>query len=175
MVLSACTGDDGADDATKTPADSGAAGSGAAVVPVVTLAEDGTVEESLASISRPVGDYEVVVDILRVTRFEAATRLELAITPRSRGGDQPFDRNFLSSNGYSGSADGIYLVDTANLLEYRTLRVSDDVCACSRDLEAFPLDQATVLYADFPAVPADVSTLSVVLPSLGPIAGVDVS
>jgi hypothetical protein len=151
------------------------AGDSGGGVPAVQLADDGTVADSVASVSRPIGDYEVTVDVLRLHRFEEATRLELAITPRSRGGDRAFNRNFFSANGYSGQADGIYLLDTANLKQYPVLRVSDEECVCSSVPEDFELGKATVLFADFPAAPEDVSELTVVLPRTGPLAGVEVT
>ncbi|WP_461023582.1 hypothetical protein [Thalassiella azotivora] len=153
--------------------DEGSGGSGS--VPAVELAEDGTVADSVATVSRPIGDYDVTVDVLRLHRFDEATRLELAITPRSRGADRPFNRNFFSANGYSGQADGIYLLDTANLKQYPVLRVSDEECVCSAVADDFELGKATVLFADFPAVPEDVSDLTVVLPRTGPLAGVEVT
>lgn len=150
-------------------------GSSDGVVPSVDLADDGTVSDSVASVTRPFEDYEVNVDVLRLQRFEKATRLEFAVTPRSRGGDDALDRNFFSSNGYSNQADGVYLLDTANLKQYPVLRVDEDTCACSELSEGFPLDQATVLFADFPVAPEDVENLTVVFPRTGPVGGVPVT
>ena len=166
-VLAACSmpfGEDGGGGGAA------AAGDGAPV----ELAEDGTVKDALATLSRPVGDHDITVDVLQLRRFDEVTRLQFAVTPRSRGTDDELPANSFSDS-YDRDVDGVYLLDTVGLKRYPVLRVDDDTCVCSRDLEPLPLDRATVLFADFPAAPEGVGRLTVVLPRLGPLPPVEVS
>lgn len=151
--------------------DSGAGGTGESSV---QLAEDGSVKNAKATLTRAVEDYDVTVDVLRIKRFDKATRLEFAVTPRSRGASSPLSSSFFGASS-SSTTSAVYLLDTKNLRKYPVLTTSDDECVCSSKLQNFPLDRTTVLFADFPLVPEGVSTLSVVVPALGPLPASEVS
>ena len=139
----------------------------------VELADDGTVENAVATLTRPYGDYDVTVDVLRLKRFDKVMRLEFAVTPRSHGATDDLDYDFFSSST-SSTADGVYLLDSTNLKKYPVL-VAQETCICSSDLAAFPLDRPTVLFADFPLAPDSVEKLNVVIPQMGvlPVAEIE--
>lgn len=166
LGLSGCFG--GGDDK------SGSASGGKSSVPVVEVGADGTVQGAVATISRPTGKHEVTVDVLRLKRFDKVLRLEFAVTPRSQGATDTLSSSFF---GDIRTVNGVTLIDTDGLREYRPLVTSGDdpECVCSRDLNGFPLDTPTVLFADFPAPPEEVKELTVTFPGLGPVAGVPVS
>lgn len=146
-------------------------GSGTSV-PVVELADDGSVKDAKATIVRPVNGLEVTVDVLRLARRDKVLRLEFAVTPRSKGSTSSLSSSFFGSGS---EVDGVVLLDTVNLREYRPLTTSDDECVCSRDLGSFELDESTVVFADYPAPPDGVKELTIAFPGLGPVAGVPVS
>ncbi len=132
----------------------------------VKLADDGSVKDSLATLTRRYEGYDVTIDVLRLARYDKALRAEFAVTPRSHGSTSTLSTSIL---GGSSSASGVYLLDETNLRKYPVLMASDDKCVCSSDLNAFALDQPTLLFADFPLPPEGVKSLTLVVPEIGPL------
>ncbi len=132
----------------------------------VQLADDGSVKDSLATMTRRYGGYDVTVDVLQLNRSDKALRAVFAITPRSHGETSTLSPGIL---GTGASADGVYLLDENGLRKYPVLTTADDKCVCSSNLSSFALDQPTLLFADFPVPPDSVKSLSLVVPELGPL------
>ncbi len=74
----------------------------------------------------------------------------------------------------SGSADGVYVLDTTNAKRYLVGRGPDGMCACSVDLgDVFVTPgQSTAISATFKAPPADVTSVTVVVPNIAPFTNV---
>ena len=132
----------------------------------IQLNDDGSVKDTLATLTRRYQDYDVTIDVLRLTRHDKATRAEFAVTPRSHGSTSTLTTSIL---GGIGDASGVYLLDENGLRKYPVLKSTDDKCVCSTGLSGFELDQPTLLFADFPPAPKGVTSLSLVVPQLGPL------
>lgn len=146
---------------------------GSAGPPKVEINSKGNVKGAVARVQRNVDGYEIHIDILRLKRFDKALRLEFAIIPRSNGASDDLSSYWLSSSS-EDNVNGVYLLDTNNMRQYSVLTAGEQ-CVCSRDLDTYPLDQPTVLYADFPVPSGDVKNLTVVFPHIGPVPNVKVS
>jgi hypothetical protein len=138
----------------------------------IELADDGSVKNSLATLTRRYQDYDVTIDVLRLSRYEKATRVEFAVTPRSNGATSTLSTSIL---GGINDASGVYLLDPVGLRKYPVLESSDDTCICSSKLSGFELDQPTLLFADFPVAPDSVKSLSLVVPEIGPLPPAEIS
>lgn len=154
---------------------SGSGGSGAGSAGPVTLNADGTVPKPLTSLTRRFGDYDITIDIAALHRFDQATRLQFTITPRSRGTSTGLSSTFLGRDAGTADASGVYLLDTAGLKRYPVLHDAQNHCLCTRRPKVFELDTPTLVYADFPAVPADVKRITVVVPRLGMLPDTEIS
>ena len=155
----------------------GVGGGGSAGPPKVEVNSKGNVKGAIARVQRNVNGYEVHIDLLRLKRFDNALRLEFAVIPRSNGSSDELPSSwFAASEPISSSSDvsGIYLLDTKNLRQYKPLQAGEE-CVCSRNLDTYPLDKPTVLYADFPVPPEDLKDITVVFPNVGPVPNVKVS
>lgn len=158
--------------------DDGNGGKSAEAVPTVAVDGQGRVKGAIATVNRLYQGYKIQVDVLALTRYDKATRLEFAVTPRSSGATDPLDKDAFANGFGDKSVSAVRLIDTKNLKQYAPMDVGtgdDPNCACSHDLDDYALDKPTVLYADFPAVPDSVHKLTVLVPKVGPIAGVRVS
>lgn len=73
-----------------------------------------------------------------------------------------------------GEFTGAYLLDAANKKKYTVVRDSENTCVCSgvEDVEA---GDRMNIWATFPAPPADVSEVTVVVPLFEPIEGVPIA
>jgi hypothetical protein len=149
-------------------------GSGSKDGAPVALNSDGTVPKPLSTLTRQVGDYDITVDIAQLHRYDKVTRVQLTVTPRSRGTSDKLPARFFSER-YNNDLSGVYLLDTANLKRYPVLRADKSICVCSRELVDFTLDAPTLLFADFPQVPPDVKQISLVVPRLGPLPAAEIS
>jgi hypothetical protein len=74
-----------------------------------------------------------------------------------------------------GTVGGIHLVDAANKKKYLVVRDSDGKCLCSAGLDAIEVGKSRALWARFPAPPADVQEISIVVPHFIPLDDVPIS
>lgn len=82
--------------------------------------------------------------------------------------DSSLDKELLYENEYR-SVDGVYLVDPAGKKKYEVVHDSDKNCVCSRGLSDYPSKSSVNLWAKFPAPPADVQKVGVVVPHFIPM------
>ena|SRR2546426_3578313 len=123
---------------------------------------------------------------------KAGTRVE--ITELKRSGDNNVTLKFAMVNdgpdklsfGYDfgdpgnqikdhGSIGGVSLVDSAGKMKYFVVRDTETSCLCSRDIKDVAPKSRINLWAKFPAPPADVQKISIVIPHFGPIDDVPIS
>lgn len=74
-----------------------------------------------------------------------------------------------SSKNDFGSIGGVTLVDAANKKKYFVVRDSDGNCVCSTKIQNIKQGTRAVLWAKFPAPPADVKSLSISVPHFAPM------
>ncbi|MDQ6652659.1 MAG: hypothetical protein M3Y84_07925, partial [Acidobacteriota bacterium] len=70
---------------------------------------------------------------------------------------------------------GVDLVDGANKKKYFVVRDTENNCVCSRDVKDIGPASRGNLWAKFPAPPADVQKISIVIPHFGPLDDVPIS
>jgi hypothetical protein len=68
-----------------------------------------------------------------------------------------------------GSISGVHLLDGAGKKKYLVLRDAGGTCVCSRGLKVVPAKSRINVWAKFPAPPADVQKVSVVVPTFIPM------
>jgi len=68
-----------------------------------------------------------------------------------------------------GSISGVHLLDGAGKKKYLVLRDAGGTCVCSRGLRAVQAKSRINVWAKFPAPPADVQKVSVVVPTFIPM------
>ena len=73
-----------------------------------------------------------------------------------------------------GHFTGAYLLDKPNKKKYLFIRDSDNACVCS-DIDDVPAGKTVNLWATYPAPPADVQKLTVIVPHFEPIEGVPIT
>jgi hypothetical protein len=73
------------------------------------------------------------------------------------------------------SADGVYLVDLSGKKKYSVVTDASGNCLCSRDIPSIASHTSAVLWAKFPAPPADVTKIGVVVPHFIPMDDVPLS
>lgn len=147
--------------------------------PKVELGTDNHAKGAVAKASQLWRGYDISVDVISLKKYDKAIRLVFAVIPRAKGSTDALRKQTFGSAGVvDGDAGAAYLVDGGRdrVYEHLTIGSGDKaVCACSKVDDDYPLDQPTVLYADFPAVKDASGKLTIVFPVVGPIAGVKVS
>src|ERR1022692_749531 len=121
------------------------------------------------------------------TSDSEAPGIELQVTKFKRSGDSvmlqivlinnsnsTYDPNNLQSVNYR-SADGIYLVDIAGKKKYEVVRDSNKTSICSQGLGEIPSKSRLNIWAKFPAPPAGVHKLGIVVPHFVPMDDVPLS
>ena len=73
------------------------------------------------------------------------------------------------------SIGGTHLIDAANKKKYFVLRDTENACLCSRRVPPIATKSRTSLWAKFPAPPADVEKITVVIPHFTPMDDVPIS
>ena len=86
-----------------------------------------------------------------------------------------FGYNFVEKNKGYADIGGVHLIDQEGKKKYFVARDSEGNCVCSRDQKDLPAGQRRNLWAKFPAPPADVKRISVVIPHFSPMDDVPVS
>lgn len=165
-ALSGCglIGSNGGDDTTG----------GGGKPPEIKVGADGRVKDSIAKYTTDNGSYKVTMDVIALKRYGEVARLVFAVTPQSKGGTEPMPSDFFSNETFGNDVTGVYLLDTENKRKYPVLTGGEE-CVCSNNLSDFPLDQPKALYADYPAPPDSVESMTVVFKNVGPLPGVEVS
>jgi hypothetical protein len=74
----------------------------------------------------------------------------------------------LSKFGGSGTIDKVFLVDPVGKKKYLPVKDSEKDCLCS-ETDGFDKGESQELFATFPPIPADVSTVTVSFPTLPPL------
>jgi len=116
------------------------------------------------------------------------TRVEVQELKRSSGGTVTLkftvinDSNAeISSNylfigpGEANTVGGVTLVDPVSKKKYLVIRDTEGHCMCSVDIANFKAKTSTNLWAKFPAPPADVKKVSVIIPHVIPMDDVPIS
>lgn len=142
--------------------------------PKIKVGANGRITDSIATYTSETGNYKLTMDVIALKRYDDVVRLVFAVTPQSKGGSDPLGSDFFSTEVLGDDVTGVYLLDTDNMRKYPVL-TSGEECVCSNDLPDFPLDQPTALYADYPAPPESVESMTVVFKNAGPLPGVEVS
>lgn len=83
-------------------------------------------------------------------------------------GDQAYSRDF-------GTIGAIHLLDATNKKKYLVVRDSEKNCVCSAKLKDLPAGKSINLWGKFPAPPADVQAVSIVVPGFMPLDEVAIS
>jgi hypothetical protein len=84
------------------------------------------------------------------------------------------DRSGSGGGGY-GDLGGIHLIDPVGKKKYFVARDSEGKCVCSRDQKDLPAGEKRNVWAKFPAPPADVKKISVVIPKFTPLDDVPIA
>jgi hypothetical protein len=82
----------------------------------------------------------------------------------------------LRLRGSGQNVSGVYLLDPANKKKYQVIMGADDQCVCSSGVPyTLEAGKAINLWAKFPAPPADVAEVGVVVPHFIPMDGVPIA
>jgi len=83
----------------------------------------------------------------------------------------------LRANGNEGckQVSGVYLIDGVNKKRYLVMRDADGKCICFDTLTYVEPKSSVTVWAKFPAPPADVGKMTVIVPLFLPLDGVTVS
>ena len=74
-----------------------------------------------------------------------------------------------------GGVGGVHLIDAAGKKKYFVVRDTENACVCSRKVPSIQSKSRANLFAKFPAPPADVEKISVVIPHFNPMDDVPIS
>lgn len=74
-----------------------------------------------------------------------------------------------------GTIAGVHLIDAAGKKKYFVVRDSEGACLCSRGLKSIEPKTRANLFAKFPAPPADVQKITVVIPHFIPMDDVPIT
>ena len=85
-----------------------------------------------------------------------------------------FGYNFVEKDKGYGDISGVHLIDQEGKKKYFVARDSEGNCVCSRDQKDLPAGEKRNLWAKFPAPPAEVKKISVVIPRFSPMDDVPV-
>ncbi|REE98614.1 hypothetical protein [Thermomonospora umbrina] len=166
LTATGCSLFDGGDDTPATQ------------IPKAEIGTDNHVKGAVAKAVQPYAGKDVYVDVISFRRHGKVLRLVFAVTPRAKGNGDKLPKQTFGGDYSGGEASRPYLVDPENLRVYDRLTIGtgDQAhCACTRGLEDYPLDVPTVVYTDFPAPEESVERLTVIMPVVGPMAGVEIS
>jgi hypothetical protein len=179
LALAACGAPAGRQLAAQTPSGPSTVLSTSSASPAPVMAAD-----PLPAIKTIAGDITSVRMTLNVLRRAERDTLTLIFTLTNEGAEVVHYSVFFAEDEFSSPGDaqshdvsGAYLVDTKNRRKHQVLRDTDRACLCSAGLITTSLEPGgeAVLFAKFTAPPADVTTLSVVVPHFPVIEGVPIS
>ena len=101
-------------------------------------------------------------------RFTIANKSTSAFKFGHNLGDQAYSRDF-------GTIGATHLLDATNKKKYLVMRDSEKNCVCSSKLKDLPAGKSINLWGKFPAPPADVQVVSIVVPGFMPLDEVAIS
>jgi hypothetical protein len=101
--------------------------------------------------------------------------LQLAFVNTSPSSISPGVADFSDLSQTGGDVGGIYLVDPVNKKKYFVVRDSEKHCICSGYLPRMAPGERANSWARFPAPPADVQKISVMIPTFLPMDDVAIS
>jgi hypothetical protein len=190
-TVTACSGDDGGTPSTSTSA--AAAGSvSPAAAGSPSPAAAASALPSLASRDATVHELPVRVDLNELRVEGRLTRLTFTarnLAPTAEPGQAPrrwqigmfFNDGIYQEPGAATddtfSVDGVYLLDTSGAKRYLAARNAAKGCVCSSNLSSTFVSPGSgvVLTTVFAALPAEVTSVDVVVPGFGSFNGVAVS
>jgi hypothetical protein len=74
-----------------------------------------------------------------------------------------------------GAIGGVHLIDNEGKKKYQVIRDANKKCVCSGGLKDLQPQSRMTLWARFPAPPADVESVSIMIPHFIPMDGVPFS
>lgn len=118
------------------------------------------------------------IDITELKRTSGgALSLKFVIANNGEGA-RGFGDHWLGDGNFSGdyyAVGGVHLVDPINKKKYFVVRDAENVCMCSRELSSLQPGSKMNLWARFPAPPAEVQRVTVVVPHFAPMDDVPIS
>lgn len=121
-------------------------------------------------------DPDVRVEVRDLKRGDGGTvtlRLRL-VNETGEAFDASCQIREAGSNDSCGTFSGVYLLDAANQKKYLVVRDSEQNCVCST-IDRLDDGKRMNLWATFPAPPADVERVTVVVQQFEPIEGVPIT
>lgn len=116
------------------------------------------------------------IEVRELSRGDGGTAtLKLTLVNES-GADYDASCDFREGGGVDscGVFSGAYLLDAPNQKKYLVVRDSEGQCVCG-GIDAVPAGESMNLWATYPAPPAEVATVTVVVPQFEPLEGVPVT
>ncbi|MGI8537469.1 MAG: hypothetical protein ACR2K2_13500 [Mycobacteriales bacterium] len=160
-------------DASERPEQTPASGSPSATAGSANPRSGSSSGEVLATRTSGFNGGQVRADVLTLRRTGELLNLEIQLTAVS--GDSLIDSGvFKAKPGVTG-VTGISLVDAGNKKRYLPAKDSAGGCLCSDADFILRTGGSTIVSATYAAPPADVTALSVELPSFGTFADLPVS
>ncbi len=140
---------------------------------------------SPARAAEPVAKTDGEIEGLRIEVVELKRSSADTVTLRFNlinDSDATFDHKGWYFGDYTGhqnqdinNVGAINLIDTAGKKKYLVVRDSDENCVCSNEIPKVEAKSRVVLWAKFPAPPADVQKIGVVIPHFVPMDDVPIS
>lgn len=118
------------------------------------------------------GTKVVIQDLKRDEGGTLTLRFQMVNESEERIGDRCAYRE--SSSESCGPISGVHLVDAANKKKYLVVRDSSNKCLCA-EIRAIDKGKSLNLWAKFPAPPAGVQKITVIVPQFQPIEGVPIT
>jgi hypothetical protein len=145
-----------------------------------------------AALSTPATPYPAPTPLASTDGERPGTRVEVTELKRTSGGTLSlkfamvndsdkslgFGYDFGSPDnhiGDHGTVGGITLVDPVNKKKYFVVRDSENKCVCSSDVKDIPKGSRANLWAKFPAPPANVVKITIVVPHFAPMDDVPIA
>lgn len=114
----------------------------------------------------------VTLDVTQLKRDRGNT-ITLRFTVRNGSSESlAFSSNWMGDHQISSdyrAVGGIHLLDPVNNQKYFVVRDSERTCVCSRDVQDLAPGQSVNLWAKFPAPPAGVEAVTIVVPHFIPM------
>jgi hypothetical protein len=160
--------------AVSTAAPAAATTAVATATPSADATPTATVSPKAAALGS--GDCDVSGVRADVTELKRTSgnilKLKFAIVNNS---DKGYDGNSMYGDDKYRTVGGVYFLDEAGKKKYFVVKDSDGTTLCSHDVGEIAAKSQTILWAQFPAPPADVLKVTVTIPHFEPISDVPIS
>ena len=163
--------------AASSPAPAETATAPAAAAPATTAAAQPVSTPPAAGVIATADGEQsgVRAEITELRRSSGGT-LNLKVTLVNDSSESlTFGYAFVDSGGGYGDVGGIHLIDPVGKKKYFVARDSEGKCVSSRDQKDLPAGQKRNIWAKFPAPPAEVKKISVVIPKFMPLDDVPIA